>query len=99
MSLMVSISGLRGVVGTTLTPEVIVKYCSGFASYCNRKTIVIGRDGRITGQPIAAMVSSTLRAMGCNVINLGIVPTPTVQIAVEHYKRRVAFRSPPATIR
>lgn len=83
MSLMVSISGVRGIVGSTLTPDVIVRYASAFAEYCNRGTVVIGRDGRITGKPITHIVSSTLVSMGCNVIGLGVCPTPTIQLAVE----------------
>ena len=81
---MVSISGIRGVVGESLTPEVIVKYSAAFAEYCKRRRIVIGRDGRITGKIIGNIVSSTLLSMGCDVIALGVVPTPTVQLAVEH---------------
>ena len=83
MSLMVSISGVRGIVGSTLTPDVIVRYASAFAEYCNRGIVVIGRDGRITGKPITHIVSSTLVSMGCDVIGLGVCPTPTVQLAVE----------------
>lgn len=83
---MVSISGIRGIVGSSLTPEVIVKYAAAYAEYCKRGTIVIGRDGRITGKSIAHIVSSTLLQMGCEVIALGICPTPTVQLAVEKKK-------------
>ena len=83
MSLMVSISGIRGIVGESLTPEVIVKYVSAYAEYCNGGKIVIGRDGRITGKIIGNLVSSTLLSMGCEVVALGIAPTPTIQIAVE----------------
>ncbi|MEX2115610.1 MAG: phosphoglucosamine mutase, partial [Bacteroidota bacterium] len=83
MSLMAGISGVRGIVGSTLTPEVVVRYVSAFAEYCNRGHIMIGRDGRITGKPITHLVSSTLVSMGCDVIGLGICPTPTIQLAVE----------------
>jgi phosphomannomutase len=83
MSLMVSVSGVRGVVGESLTPEVVVKYAAAFGQYCNGGKIVVGRDGRITGKIIGNIVSSTLLAMGCDVVALGIVPTPTIQIAVE----------------
>ncbi|MBI5476984.1 MAG: phosphoglucosamine mutase [Ignavibacteriales bacterium] len=83
MSLMVSISGIRGIIGDTLTPEVIVKYTAAYAEYCGRGKIAIGRDGRITGKVIGNIVSSTLLSMGCNVIALGVVPTPTVALAVE----------------
>jgi len=83
MSLIVSISGIRGVVGTSLTPEMIVKYAAGYADYCRRGPVVVGRDGRITGTSIASLVSGTLLQMGCDVIDLGICPTPTVALAVE----------------
>jgi phosphomannomutase len=83
MALMVSISGIRGVVGETLTPETIVKYASAYAEFCNRGHIIIGRDGRVTGKNVLDIVVSTLRQMGCNVTDLGICPTPTVAIAVE----------------
>lgn len=83
MSLMVSISGIRGVVGETLTPDVPVRYASAFAEYCGRGRIVIGRDGRTSGEMIGDLVASTLIAAGCDVIALGVAPTPTIQIAVE----------------
>ncbi len=82
MSLMVTISGIRGVVGHTLTPETIVKYASAFGEYCNRGTIVLGRDGRVTGKSIGHIVSCTLLQMGCDVIAIGVCPTPTVALAV-----------------
>lgn len=80
---MVSISGIRGIVGESLTPEIIVKYAAGFAEYCDRGTIIVGRDGRITGKTISDIVISTLLQMGCNVVSLGICPTPTVGLAIE----------------
>ena len=83
MALMVSISGIRGVVGETLTPETIVKYASAYAEFCGRGHIVIGRDGRITGRNVLDIVVSTLCQMGSNVTDLGICPTPTVALAVE----------------
>ena len=86
MALMVSISGIRGIVGSELTPEVAVKYASAFAEYCNRGTIVLGRDGRVTGKLLGNIISSTLLSAGCDVLALGISPTPTVQLAVERSK-------------
>lgn len=84
MSLMVSISGVRGVVGENLTPEVVVQYVSAFAEFCGKGKIILGRDGRTTGKIFANIASSTLLAMGCDVVALGVCPTPTVQLAVEH---------------
>ena len=86
MALMVSISGIRGIVGETLTPETIVKYASAYARFCNRGRIIIGRDGRVTGKNILDIVVSTLIQMGCDVTDLGICPTPTVALAVEKKK-------------
>lgn len=83
---MVSISGIRGIVGESLTPEVIVKYASAFAEYIHRKTIIVGRDGRVTGHTISNIVTSCLLQMGCDVIDLGVCPTPTIGLAVEKYK-------------
>lgn len=83
---MVSISGLRGIVGPSLTPDVIVRYTAAYAEYCNRGTIILGRDGRVTGKAITHIVSSTLLAMGCDVVAIGVCPTPTVQLAVEQKK-------------
>jgi phosphomannomutase len=86
MALMVSISGIRGVVGETLTPETIVKYASAYAEFCNHGHIIVGRDGRITGKNVLDIVVSTLCQMGCNVTDVGICPTPTVALAVEKLK-------------
>ena len=88
MSLMVSISGIRGIVGESLTPETVVRFASAFGLYCTRihperGPIILGRDGRISGGIIADLVASTLRARGHDVVSIGICPTPTVQLAVE----------------
>ncbi|MFH0990484.1 MAG: phosphoglucosamine mutase [bacterium] len=88
MSLMVSISGIRGIVGESLTPEVIIKYAAAYSEYCNRGLVVVGRDGRITGASISNLVISTLLSMGCDVLDIGVCPTPTVQLGVE--KKRAA---------
>jgi phosphomannomutase len=89
MPLMVSISGIRGVIGETLTPEVITCYAAAYVAYCRRRvsgppTIVVGRDGRITGKPVMDTLCAALVLAGAKVINIGICPTPTVQLAVEH---------------
>lgn len=88
MSLMISISGIRGIVGESLTPETVVKYSAAFAEYCKqrhsgRPTIVLGRDGRSTGKLFANIISSTLIANGVDVCAVGIAPTPTIALAVE----------------
>ena len=81
-----SISGIRGVFGESLTPENIIKYTAAFARYINYKRIVIGRDGRLHGDIIEKIIESNLLYNGCEVINLGIAPTPTISLAVETLK-------------
>ena len=83
---MVSISGIRGVVGESLTPSVIQKYTLAFAKYLQKGTVVVGRDSRVSGPFVANLVKGCLLASGCKVIDIGIVPTPTVQLTIEHHK-------------
>lgn len=88
MSLMVSISGVRGIVGTSLTPDVVMRYVSAFGQYCKaqqpeKTAIVLGRDGRVTGKLFGNIISSTLLSMGIDVRAIGVCPTPTVALAVE----------------
>lgn len=82
MSLKASISGIRGVIGESLTPQIIVDYVSAFASILPDGDIVIGRDSRPSGPCITDMVKSVLNSMGRNVVDVGIVPTPTVLFLV-----------------
>ena len=84
--LMKSVSGIRGVVGETMTPELIVQVGAAFAKFAKKGTIVIGRDSRPTGEVIVNNVKAVLNLAGCNVIDVGIVPTPTVQLMVEELK-------------
>jgi phosphomannomutase len=83
-NLMVSISGLRGIVGESLTPEVVINYANAFSKLIGRKKVVVGRDGRYHGAMLADILSGTLAANGCDVVDIGVCPTPTVQLAAEH---------------
>jgi phosphomannomutase len=80
---MVSISGIRGIVGDGLDPEVLVKFSSAYADFVGKGTVVVGRDARITGEMVNSITIGTLLAKGLNVIDIGIVPTPTVQYTVK----------------
>src|SRR5574338_1035461 len=82
-TLMVSISGIRGIVGGGLEPEVIVKYTDAFADFVGKGKIVVGRVARITGEMVTQLVTGTLLAKGLDVIDIGICPTPTVQFTVK----------------
>lgn len=78
-----SVSGIRGVLGTSLTPEVIVQYTKAFHLWAPAGKIAVGWDGRRGGEWIAHLVASFLQACGRTVSFLDVVPTPTVQLFVE----------------
>jgi phosphomannomutase len=80
--LIVSVSGLRGVVGGSLTSEVAVRYVAAFAATLPPGPIVIGRDGRTSGPLLAAAITEHLARAGRDVIDCGIAATPTVGIVV-----------------
>jgi phosphomannomutase len=90
VALIKSISGIRGTIGGIpgegLTPVDVMKYTSAFGSWIKRtpghKSVVVGRDARPSGEMIINIVRSALMGMGINVLELGLMATPTVQIAV-----------------
>src|SRR5690554_834509 len=90
MALIKSISGIRGTIGgtpgTALTPLDIVKFTTAYGLITleqnQGKTIVIGRDARISGEIVRNLVSSTLQSLGLDVLDLGLSTTPTVEYAV-----------------
>lgn len=90
MSLIKSISGIRGTiggkVGEGLSPLDVVKFASAYGSWVIEKTnnpkIVIGRDARLSGDMVSKLVSATLQGLGIDVIDLGLSTTPTVELAV-----------------
>lgn len=90
MTLIKSISGIRGTIGgqagTGLTPADVVKFTAAFGTWLksrsDNKTVVIGRDARISGEMVNHLVVGTLMGLGFNVIDLGLSTTPTVEIAV-----------------
>ncbi len=92
--LMVSVSGVRGRVGDGLTPEVIAQFAAGFGAWALQQarsagkesaTVVVGRDSRVSGQMFQRVVISALESVGCQVLDVGMAPTPTIQLAVEHH--------------
>ena len=90
MALIKSISGIRGTIGgvpgQNLTPQDIVECTAAFGTWLlqkgNSPKVVIGRDARISGELVNALVTSTLQSLGIDVIDLGLTTTPTVEIAV-----------------
>ncbi|MEX2404730.1 MAG: phosphoglucosamine mutase, partial [Balneolales bacterium] len=82
MSLMISVSGIRGIFGKDLNPQNLTQFTAAFGTWAQGGTIVVGRDSRVTGELCERIVIATLQSVGCNVISLGIVPTPTVAMGV-----------------
>jgi phosphomannomutase len=83
---MISVSGVRGIVGESLTPEVVAKFSAAFGTYCEGQAVVIGRDARRSGAMMRDAVAAGLRAAGCEVIDLGVVATPTIQYGVKYHQ-------------
>jgi phosphomannomutase len=86
MSLIFSISGLRGVVDRDLNPDVVFRYARSFGKYLKKGHVVIGRDTRQSGKLYRRAVIRGLNSAGRSVIDLGIVPTPTVLFMVRRLK-------------
>ncbi len=87
-TLVASTSGVRGIIGPGLTPVLATKYAAAFGSMLKSGTVVIGRDSRPTGDIIMRSAISGLAAVGIDVVDIGIVPTPTVEIAVKELKAK-----------
>lgn len=86
MALMISVSGIRGIFGTDLTPENLSKFAAAYGTWLKGGTVVLGRDSRVTGEICEHIVASTLASVGCDVIKVGIAPTPTVAMGVLRHK-------------
>ncbi|HUO52850.1 MAG TPA: hypothetical protein VMT93_10050, partial [Gemmatimonadaceae bacterium] len=87
--LMVSVSGVRGRVGEALTPEVIGRFAAGFGAWAigrgHGRAVVVGRDSRVSGPMFHRATLAALQSVGADVIDVGMAPTPTIQLAVEHH--------------
>jgi phosphomannomutase len=86
---MISVSGVRGRVGEALTPELVCAYAGAFGAWARAggksRAVVVGRDSRVSGPLFHRVVIGALQAAGCDVIDVGLAPTPTIQLAVEHH--------------
>jgi phosphomannomutase len=86
-SLMVSVSGIRGRVGESLTPEVVVRYAAAFGAWARghakSRSVVLGRDSRVSGEMFHGIAAGALMSVGCTVVDIGLTTTPTCQLAVE----------------
>lgn len=82
-NLKVGVSGVRGVVGESLTPLLVASFSSSFGKYVGGGRVVVGRDTRPSGEMFEHAVVAGLLAVGCQPVVLGITPTPTLQVMVE----------------
>jgi len=89
---LISVSGTRGIVDDSFTPQIVREWTSGFAGFCDRENegcrVVIGRDTRPSGAWALRLAAAELARRGIQPITLGIVPTPTVQLAVREHGAR-----------
>jgi phosphomannomutase len=84
--LKIGITGVRGIVGETFTPEVAVGFAQAFATYFDGGRILVCRDTRSSGPMVRSAVVAGLLAAGCEVLDLGICPTPSLQLAITWLK-------------
>ena len=88
-TLMISVSGIRGIVGADLTPELVARYAAALGVWsrgAGNSRVVLGRDARTSGEMFARAATAGFLSVGCDVVDLGLVPTPTAQLAVEHHR-------------
>jgi phosphomannomutase len=86
MQRILSISGLRGIVGDGLDPNYVLHFAQALGILADRGTVVVGRDGRATGPMLKRAVLAGLESVGCRVIDAGIIATPTCGYLVRHFK-------------
>ena len=83
-TLKISISGVRGVVGQSLTPKLLTRFAQAFGTHTGSGTIVIGRDPRTSGEMVKHAVVAGVLSTGSRVVDIGVCPVPTVQLQVRH---------------
>ncbi len=81
-SLKISVSGVRGIVGDSLTPVLLARFAQAFGTFVGGGRVVIGRDPRTSGEMVRQSVAAGLLSSGCRIIDIGMCPTPTVQLMV-----------------
>lgn len=85
-TLKVSISGVRGVVGDSLTPQLVASFAQAFGTYIGGGTIIVGQDSRASGTMVKKAVISGLLSVGCQPVETGICPIPSIQVLTKEAK-------------
>ncbi|MHC4712144.1 MAG: phosphoglucosamine mutase, partial [Planctomycetota bacterium] len=81
-SLMIGVSGIRGIVGRSLTPELLVRFALAFGTYLDGGRVVVARDTRTSGDMVKHSVLAGLLSAGCSIVDIGICPTPTASVMI-----------------
>ncbi len=84
-NLKIGVSGIRGVIGESLSPSLVADFCASFGRYVGGGSVIVGRDTRPSGMMLEHAAVAGLLAAGCRPVLIGIAPTPTVQMAVESF--------------
>ncbi len=88
--LKIGISGVRGIVGETIIPELVMDFACAFGTFLDSKKVLVGRDTRVSGPMLHEATLSALVSTGCTVLDLGICPTPIIQYMVKNLKAKGA---------
>ena len=91
MTLIVSVSGIRGLIGQGLSPQVACDFGCAFGTYLDGGLVVLGRDTRPSGPMLTSAVVAGLAACGCDVVDLGVVTTPGVALMTRRSGRPGAW--------
>ncbi len=86
--LKIGMSGVRGIVGETITPELVMDFASAFGTLLGGGRVLVGRDTRLSGPMLRAASVAALAATGCDVLDLGVCPTPILQYHVPRMRAR-----------
>ncbi len=81
-SLMIGVSGVRGIIGETLTPELITRFAAAFGTYLGGGKVMVARDTRASGAMVKHSVFAGLMSTGCHIVDLDICPTPTAALMI-----------------
>src|SRR5262252_6503449 len=85
-TLKISISGVRGVIGESLTPTLLTRFAQAFGTYIGPRSIVVGRDPRTSGEMVKHAVVAGLLSSGCRILDIGVCPVPTIQLVVREHQ-------------
>lgn len=86
--LMISVSGVRGIIGKSLTADTALRWAEAFGALCRPGPVVVGGDSRVSKVMMRAAAFAGLAGSGCDIIDVGVVPTPTIGMAVRYHRAR-----------